>query len=102
MVALVRHDEGPASAEHHLGAAREAGVQVQADELGDVVGGGLAGDARRCAFLDDASPFEDDELVGQHERFERVMSDQQARPREVGQVPLELGLHIEAGSGVQS
>ena len=52
-------------------------------------------------FLDDAPAFEHDEPVSQHERFERVVGDQQAGPREVGQVPLELGLHVEAGSGVQ-
>ena len=101
MVALVGDDEGPASAEHHIGAVGMTGVQVQADELGDVPGGGPAGNVRRCAFLDDTPAFEHDELVSEHERFQRVMGDQQARPGEVGQVPLKLGLHVKTGPGVQ-
>ena len=83
------------------GAVGAAGVQVQADQLGDVSVAGWRATVRGCAFLDDAAVFEDDEPVGQHERFERVMGDQQARPGEVGQVPLELGLHVKAGAGVQ-
>ena len=56
---------------------------------------------RGCALLDDAPAFQHDEPVGQHERLERVVGDQQARPGEVGQVALELGLHVKAGAGVQ-
>ena len=62
---------------------------------------GLAGYLRGAALLDDAPVFEDDEAVGQHQRFERVVGDQQARPGEVGQVPLQLGLHVKTGAGVQ-
>ena len=98
---MVRNDKGPATAEYHMGAVGPARIQVQADEFGNVVGGGLAGDLRRGALLDDAPAFKDDELVGQHERFERVVGDQQARPGEVGQVALELGLDVKAGSGVK-
>ena len=101
MLARVGDDEGPASGEFHLRAVGLARVQVQADELGDVVGGRLAGDLRRGSLLDDAAAFEDQEPVGQHQRFQRVVGDQQARPGEVRQVALELGLHIEAGPGVQ-
>ena len=101
VLAMVRDHEGAAAGERHRGAVGPARVQVQADEFGHVVGSGLAGDLRRGALLNDAPAFEDDELVSQHERFERVMGDQQARPGEVGQVPFELGLHVQAGSGVQ-
>ena len=52
-------------------------------------------------LLDDAPGFEDDELVGEHERFERVVGDKHARPGELRQVPLEFGLHVKAGSCVQ-
>ena len=45
--------------------------------------------------------FEDDDLVGQHERFDRVVGNQQARAGEVGQVPLELSLDVEAGARVE-
>jgi hypothetical protein len=92
MAALVRDDEAAASAERHRGAVGVTGVQVQADELGDVFGGGLAGDVRGGAFLDDPPAFEDDELVREDQRFQRVVGDQQAWSGEVGQVPFELGL----------
>ena len=35
------------------------------------------------------------------ERFDRVVGNQQARAGEVGQVPLELGLHVQAGAGIE-
>src|SRR5262249_57931171 len=98
VLAVLRDHEATASAEHYLGAVSLAGVQVQADELGYVVGGRLTGDLRRGAFLDDAPAFQDDELIGEHERFDRVVGDQQARPGEVGQVQLEFGLYVQAGS----
>ena len=101
VLAMVGDHEGPAAGERHRGAVGPARVQVQADQLGHVVGAGLAGDQRRGALLDDAAAFEDDDLVGQHERLDRVVGDQQARPGEVGQVPLELGLHVQAGAGVE-
>ena len=84
-----------------LGAVGLALVQVQADKFGDVVSSGLAGDLRRGALLDDAPAFHDDELVGEHERFDRIVGDQQGRPGEVGQVRFEFGLDVEASSGVQ-
>src|SRR5208283_3558069 len=99
VLALVRDDEGPSSGQCYMGAVGVTGVQVQADEFGDVIGGGLARDVGGRALLDDAPAFQDDELVGEHERFERVVGDQQARPGEVGQVTLELGLDVKAGSG---
>ena len=57
--------------------------------------------SRGRALLDDAAAFDDDELVGQHDRLDRVVGDQQARPGEVGQVRRELGPDVEAGSGVE-
>ncbi len=101
MLALGCHDEGPAAAQCHVGALGAAGVQVQADEFGDVLGSGLTGDLRWGAFLHDAATFEDERAAGQHERFERIVRDQQARTGEVGQVALEFGLHVEAGTGVE-
>ncbi len=101
VLAVVRDHEGSAAGERHRGAVGPACVQVQADQLGHVVGAGLAGDQRRGALLHDAAAFEDDDLVGQHERLYRVVGDQQARAGEVGQVPLELGLDVEAGAGVE-
>ena len=101
VLAPVWDHEGAATGERHSGAVGLACVQVQADEFGHVVGSGLAGDLRRGALLNDAPAFEDDKLVSQHKRFERVMGDQEAGPGEVGQVSLELGLDVKAGSGVQ-
>src|SRR6202020_2091912 len=46
--ALVRDDEGAAAAQRHFGAVGVAGVQVQADQLGHVVGGA------RCACPPDS------------------------------------------------
>src|ERR1700722_8694054 len=97
VLALGGDDEGTASDEGHVRAVGPAGVQVQADEFCDVAGGGLACYLRRGAVLDDAAGFEDDEPIRQHERFERVVGDQQARPGEVGQVSLELGFYVKAG-----
>ncbi len=54
-----------------------------------------------CAVLDDASLLKDEDPVSQHERFERVVGDEQGRPGEIGQMALEFGLHVEAGAGVQ-
>src|SRR5215813_10752366 len=99
--ALVGDDEGPAAGQSHPGAVGPAGVEVEADKFRDVLGGGLAGDLSRGALLDDAPGFEDDELVSEHERFERVVRDQQAWPGEICQVFPEFGLHVKAGSRVQ-
>src|SRR5215467_12578769 len=99
--ALVGDDEGPAAGQSHPGAVGPAGVEVEADKFRDVRGGGLAGDLSRGALLDDAPCFEDDELVSEHERFERVVRDQQAWAGEICQVFPEFGLHVKAGSCVQ-
>src|SRR5215470_8253326 len=99
--ALDGDDEGPAAGKSHPGAVGPAGVEVEADEFRDVRGGGLAGDLSRGALLDDAPCFEDDELVSEHERFERVVRDQQAWAGEICQVFPEFGLHVKAGSCVQ-
>src|SRR6185437_1229217 len=101
VLAVVRDYEGPAFGEGHRVAIGAARVQVQADQLGHVLSAALTGDLRGGALLHDAAAFEDDHLVDQHERFERVVGDQQGRPGEVGQVPLELGLHVEAGARVE-
>src|SRR6266567_503941 len=101
LLALVRNHEGTACGECHSGAVGLPRVQIQAHEPGHVAGGRLAGDQGRGALLHDAAAFQDDELVGQHERFERVMGNQQAWPGEVSQVPPELGLDVKAGSRVQ-
>ena len=53
------------------------------------------------AVLDDLAAFQDQQPVGEHERFERVVGDQQARPGEVGQMPPEFGLHVQPGLGVE-
>ena len=45
--------------------------------------------------------LEHEQPVGQDERLERVVGHQQARSGEVGEVPLELGLHLEAGARVE-
>src|SRR5215469_8587810 len=99
--AVIGGDEAASRGERHLGAAGVAGVQVEADEFGDVVGGGLAGDLLWGALLHDAPGLEDDELVSEYERFERVVGAQQTWPGEIRQVVLELGLHIKAGSRIQ-
>ena len=53
------------------------------------------------ALLHDPAVLEHEQPVGEHERLERVVRDEQARPGEVGEVPLELGLHVEPGAGVE-
>ena len=78
-----------------------AGIQVEADQPGDVLGGGAPGDLGRRALLHHAPVLEHEQPVGQHERLEGVVGDEQARPGEVGEVALELGLHVEAGAGVE-
>lgn len=84
VLAPVGDNERPAAGERHLRAVGAAVVQVQADELGDILRTRPAGHVRGCAFLDDASVFEDQEPVSQHERLERVMGDEQARSGELG------------------
>ena len=83
------------------GAVGGAGVQVEPDQPGDVLGGGAPGDLGRRALLHDPAVLEHEQPVGEHERLERVVGDEQARPGEVGEVPLELGLHVEAGARVE-
>ena len=100
-LAVVGHDERAAVVEGDLVAVRGAGVEVQADELGDVLGGRAAGDLGGAALLHDAPVLEHHQPVRQDERLERVVRDHQARPREARQVPLQLGLHVEPGAGVQ-
>jgi hypothetical protein len=63
VLALGGNDEGTACDECHVGAVGPARVQVQADEFCDIAGGGLAGNLRRGALLDDAAAFEDDEPI---------------------------------------
>src|SRR5215470_16589994 len=72
---VVGGDKAAPRGECYLRAAGVAGVQVEANEFGDVVGGGLARDLPGGAVLDDAPGLEDDELVSEYERFERVVGD---------------------------
>ena len=78
-----------------------AAVEVEADQPGDVLGRGPAGDLRRRAVLDDAAALDDEQPVGQHHRLERVVGDEQDRPGEVGEVPAQLGADLEPGAGVE-
>src|SRR6266705_760441 len=56
--AVAGGDEASAFGERDQGTVSVAGVEVKADEFGDVVGGGLAGDLFGGALLDDAPGFE--------------------------------------------
>ena len=78
-----------------------AGIQVEADQPGDVVRGGAPRDLGRRALLHHEPVLEHQQPVGEHECLERVVRDEQARPGEVGEVALELGLHVEAGARVE-
>src|SRR5262249_38213449 len=83
---LVGNDEAAPGDECYLKAFGVAGIQVEADEFGDVVGGGLACDLLGRALLDDAPGFEDDELVSEYQRFERVVGDKHTWPGELRQI----------------
>ena len=80
---VVGDDEGAAPVEGDVRAVRGAGIQVQPDELGDVLGGRSTGDLGGGAFLHDPAVLEHQQPVGQHERLQRVVGDEQARPGEV-------------------
>jgi hypothetical protein len=76
-------------------------VEVQADEPGDVVGARFGGDRPGVALLHHAPVLDDDEPVGQHERVERVVRDEQRRPRMLREVALQLGARLQPRPGIQ-
>ena len=98
---MVGDRERPAAGEDDRGSVRVPGVEVQPDQLGDVFGGGLAGDLSGRAVLDDLAVFEDQQPVGEHQRLQRVVGDQQAWPGEVGQMLPEFGLDVQPGPRVE-
>ncbi len=85
---------------HHV-LVGPAAVEVEADQPGDVVGARLGGDGGGVALLHDRAVLDDDEPVGQHERVERIVRDEQRRARVLGEMALQLGAGVEAGTGVQ-
>lgn len=98
---MVGDDERPAVGERHRAAVDPPGVEVEPDEPGDVLGGRPPGDLGRRPLLDDAAVLEDDEPVREDQSLEGVVGDDEAGAGEVGEVVLELALHVEAGAGVE-
>ena len=75
--------------------------EVDADELGDVASRRPSGDGGGGAGLGDATGFDDDETVGEDDRVDGVVGDQQPGAGEGGEVSAELGPDTEAGRGVE-
>ncbi|CAM5601086.1 hypothetical protein SGRIM128S_06429 [Streptomyces griseomycini] len=78
-----------------------AAVQVEAHQLGDVLGARAARDVGGRALLHDPALLHDDQAVGQHHGVQRVVRDEHGDGLEGGQVAAELGAHLQPGAGVQ-
>jgi len=98
---VLRGADGGARGEPHRVALGLPPVQVQADELGDVLGARVTGDLGRAALLHDPAPLHDDQPVGQHHGVQRVVRDQDGDGLERGQMAAELRAHLQPGAGVQ-
>ena len=97
------HREAAAVGQRHVLAVlvEPAPVEVQPDQSRDVLGAGPAGHLGRRPVLDDLALLDDEQPVGHHHRLERVVRDEQARAGELGQVPGQLGAHLEPRLRVQ-
>ena len=58
MIVVIGDDEATSAVERDVWSVGAAGVEVQANEFGDVFGGGLASHLCWATFLDDSPVFE--------------------------------------------
>ena len=78
-------------------ARRGAAQQVHAEQVGDVARAGPGGDLGDGAGLGDRPGLEDDDVVGERERVERVVGDEHGRAGEVGEVAAQVAAHRRCG-----
>ncbi len=90
-----RHRLGDAAGGHHLVARHVAG------EFGDVVVGRLQHQVGAGADLDDAAFAHDGDAVGEPQRLEEIVRDEDDRLLEQGLQPQELVLHLPADQRIE-
>ena len=78
-----------------------AAEQVGPSELRDPAGSRPARDLRRRARLRDPSAVEDDDVVGEHGRVDRIVRDQQPHARERREVTAEIATHVVPRGGIE-
>jgi hypothetical protein len=94
-------DHGAAVGQPDTAAVGQAPVQVDPDQLGDIAGTGLGAHLGRGAGLGEAAGLQHDQPVGQGDRFQRVVGDEQPGAVEGGQVAAQVAADLGAGGRVQ-
>jgi hypothetical protein len=93
--------DGASVGQINRGAGGGASIEVEADELGHVVGAGAAGYLGGAAFLDYAAVFDDDQAVCEDHGVEWVVGDEQGAAFITAEVLTEFGADVERRTGVQ-
>ena len=97
----VADGEPPAGVERHLTVPRRPAQQGHADQPGDVVRAGPAGDLGGVALLRDRAAFEHEQPVTEQQRLHRIVGHQDGRGAVVDEMAAQLLADLQPGRGVQ-